>query len=582
MRALYYWGLPLVLCLAACGQREVEAPAIEKVPAREFKVHFTTGTVTTRTAFGEAVEDAAGRVTYPVYWTAGDRSVMISLNYESAVTAGVNADKTDAAGNVIRASFDASFSDIDTSNPYRFYLVSPATALVWPSADRQAVSFQVPGNQTPTALSIDEAAQILVAQSADYAAIPASVEVDFDHITAYGKLTLKNLPLPEGVTVASVSLWSEEQPLAGSWYYRFADGAVSAKEPSSSLVLDARNIDVAAGDPVWFACAPVGLGGKPLRISANLSNGKALVRTITLNQNVSFSSGVITRFSVSMANAELVDQDVMVETEETVYQLVTSINSLHANDEVILVNTPASPNCALKAGSIAAVSSSETAFTVGSDGYIRVPAGSSVAVMTVASLSGSSMTLKNGSVYLGYSNGALAWNGSATPWSASISGTGNATLTYRTNKTTYYIRYSNNNFSLNTSSASVALYKKATVTSAVTVDLSAVPVLQYTEYGAYLTDRVLAYNASTDQLSREYESDGTLTFAILAPVEEQVLEFSGIPADAVLGEAFTLRLTFISGITTELDASYNVVVAKEDGPTLYLADGSGNGFIVKR
>ena len=426
MKALYYCiGISLVLGLASCGQREAEqaqkAPVQEQ--EKEYRVHFTTGTVETKTTFGDAVDDGAGHVTYPAYWTANDRSVMISLNYEQAVTAGVDADKTDGDGHIIRASFDASFTGIEASNPYRFYLVSPASAFMWPSATRSGVSFFVPGTQKPTAASVDEAAQILVARSDAYTAMPEAVEVDFDHITAYGKLTLNNVNPGTGVSVESVTLWSENQSIAGSWYYKFSDGSIQEKEPSGSLEINTENINVVAGDPIWFACAPAGLGGKPLKIAVNLSNGKALVRTITLNSTVNFAAGKIIRFSVNMASATLED--------------------------------------------------------------------------------------------------------------------------------------------------------RAAATDA--------PVLAFSDYGAFLLSQNLVYNSTTDQLSREYAADGTVTFAIVAPAEIQTLEFSGIPADAMLGDAFTLHLTYVSGNTTEIDdVSYSVTVVREDGPKLWLADAAGNGFIVKR
>ena len=339
MRNMKYSPIAMaaLLLLAACGQREIDIALPEEVPAAQKTVHFTTGTVQTRTAFGEAVEED-GKVLYPTYWTANDRAVSISMNYELAVTAGVNSDETDGEGHITRASFDASFEGIDATAPYKFYLVSPASAFVWPSANRGAVSVSIPGRQTPTVGSLDEAAQIIVAVSDEYADIPAeSVEVDFQHLTAYGKLTLKNVNPGEGVTVESVTLWSAEQPLAGSWYYKFADGSIESKEASSSLVIDAANIDIPAEDPVWFACAPAGMGGKPLKVSVNLSNGKALVRTITLNQNVDFAAGKIVKFSINMASAELVDQAVMT-TDETVYQLVTSIDQLAVGDEVVFAD----------------------------------------------------------------------------------------------------------------------------------------------------------------------------------------------------------------------------------------------------
>ena len=157
-------------------------------------------------------------------------------------------------------------------------------------------------------------------------------------------------------------------------------------------------------------------------------------------------------------------------------------------------------------------------------------------------------------------------------------------MSYRKNSQSsrYYFRYNNGTFNTSTSSATFAIFKKVTITTPELVDLADAPVLEFTEYGAYLTDRTLVYNANTDQLSREYESDGSLTFAIYGPAESQLLEFAGIPADATLGDTFPIRITYVSGVMTVLEADYTVAVVREDGPTLWLADRIGNGFIVKR
>ena len=186
-----------------------------------------------------------GRTVYPTFWSANDRQVEISLNYESGVAAGVNLE--DETGEW--ASFDASFDGIDTGSPYTFYVVSPASAFVWPSKERGAVSVRILGSQTPTAASLDEDAQIIVAKSEEYSSIPENVDVTFSHITAYGRLTLKNLPVSDGVTVKAVQLVSEDKPFAGEWYYNFSDGSTSEKEASSSLMLNTEGIDVLGAIP---------------------------------------------------------------------------------------------------------------------------------------------------------------------------------------------------------------------------------------------------------------------------------------------------------------------------------------------
>ena len=584
------------LLAAGCTLQGVMEQTVDEAARapRNVTIHFTTGEIATKTTFGDAVTDDAGNVTYPTYWTENDKEVKISLNYEYAVSAGVNTETTDNQGNILRAAFDASFTDIDTQTPFKFYVVSPASALLWPSAERKAVSVFINAEQTPTAASIDEQAQVIVAQSASHQTLPSNVEVHFNHLTAYGKLTLKNVTVPDGASVTSVKLISDQQPLSGAWYYNFENQSMESKEASASLILHTDNIDL-ANDPVWFACAPVDMGGKPLRIYVNLDNGTALYREITLKSGVQFTSGGIYKFSVNMASAETVDDVISTSVDETVYQLVTSTSALAAGDEVIFVNST-SPTYAMTGNAASTVTNglqavakdATSGFTLGSDGYIRLPASSAVAVLNIGTISNSSITFKNSSgqyLYMPSGSGAgssryLQFNSSSTAWAISISN-GATTLSYNGGKTPYYLRYSSSYFNVTNNRSTFAIYKKTTATTTGTVDMSNATILQYNEYGAYLSSQNLIYNSSTDQLSREYESDGTLTFAILAPAESAVVEFAGIPADAKLGDTFTLQVTYIHDITTELEASYTVAVVKEDGPTLWLSDGT-NGFIVKR
>ena len=593
MRNMRKWaGLAAVLCLlVACNEREVDNQDPLAVTKAEKTIHFRSRNIDTKAAFDDAVENN-GKVTYPAFWTDSDDAVMISLNYEYAVTAGVNASKTDENGRIEQVAFDASFSGVDTESPYRFYVVTPASALLWTSADRAAVSVHVLANQTPSKKSVDEKAMIFAGLSDSFKDLPDDVDVYFRHITSYGKMTLNNLDIPKDASLTSITLVCEEQPLSGAWYYKFEDGSVEEKEASSSIVLNTEKIDVAGGDPVWFACAPVGTGlaGKSLTIRANLNNGTALVRTIKLHDSVNYKSGRVTKFSVNMASAETVIQSMV--TEEEVYELVTKITNLAKEDEVIIVDSSKSPAHAMTStSSTSGISATSSGFEVGSDGYIRLSSDSSVLPLKVYDISGSSVEFYDGdSKYLAYASSGqsryLNLGSSSTAWTVAISD-GAATISYRISgimgsSTYYYVRYNNNYFSLTTSSNTVALYKKKKVTSTSTVDFSADPVCGYSTYGAYLSDQNLVYNASTDQLNREYDSDGTLTFAILAPVEDQVVEFSGIPSKVVLGDKFSLHLTYISGISTKVDRRFSVYVVKEEGHSLWLSDGSGNGFIVKR
>ena len=582
-------GVIAVLCtLAACSNiQEINIQDPSAITEAEKTIHFTSSMADTKVAFDDSFENN-GNVFYPVFWTENDDAVMISLNYEYAVTAGVNVSETDETGRIKQVSFDASFSAVETVSPYRFYAVSPASALLWASADRSAVSVLVPANQTPTLKSVDENAMVIVSSSGSYETLPDNVDLKFTHITSYGKLVLKNLPVPDGANLTSVTLVCEEQPLTGSWYYKFGDGSIEKKEASSSIVLNTENIDVAGEDPIWFACAPVGKGlaGKALTIKANLDNGTSLVRTITLHSTVDYKANQVTSFSVNMAKAETVSNKVEASYSETVYLPVTAINSLAVDDEVIIVNsttpTYAMTGTSSSSGLSPVAKDAATGFSLGNDGYVRLPSGSSVLILYVKTISNSSIVLRDGSnKYLASSSSGfsrtLNLSTSSQTWTLSFTN-GTAKLT----ASNYSVGFSSNIFNLSRN-GSVAIYKKGTVGTTISTDIFDDVVCNHSDYGAYLSGKNLVYDASTDQLSREYNSDGTLTFTILAPAEEQAVEFSGIPTSGItIGSSFTLQLTYSSGVTKELEKTYKVYVVKEEGHMLWLTDGAGNGFIVKR
>ena len=560
-------------CLSACATQELEAP----LPVKEqgTRVHFTAGPLQTKTAFAEpTVED--GVATYPTRWTANDTEVAISLNYEAAIAAGVvpSADFT-------QADFEADFAESKASAPYTFYVLSPASALKAVSASRKALTVEIPAVQTPIATSADEAAQILVAKSAESQTLPEKVDVHFTHLTGYGRLTLKNLP--EAVT--SVTLVSPEQPWAGTWYYNTEDGSVEAKEASSSITLKTDG----TGD-IWFACAPVDMKGKKLKVSATTATG-VYEREITLSgKNVDFTAGHVYKFSVNMADATFVEN-----TKEVYYELVTDASTLKAGDEVIIANVLNSRITSYFAMSTTQNNNNrgQVAVTV-EDNKIYNP-DATVEILTLTSKGSGTWGLKtHDSKYLyitsgrsdNYLRSTSSENQTGSAWTVSIATDGTATLT-ATNSYTKTMWYNGGasvfsayraDQSSNVQMTKVALYRK---TEGEAVPSSEDPILQEETFGAYLNGNNTVYVKGSQQLSREYQGD-KVTFAILDAGAQKVVEFSGIPAGATIGDAFALTLRTVQGKKTVSSGSYTVTVVGEAGAKLWLSDGAGNGCIVKR
>ena len=289
--------------------------------AEEHPIHFVAQSIETRTAFSEPTGNS-----YPTLWTANDTKVKImntmftGSGHSAEATVNPSADGT-------KASLVATLKDTTT---YTFFAVSPASAFLNCSQkvkvnDEEQVVYRVgvtiPTSQTPTANSVDEAAQILVAQSETMTSLPEEpekVSLHFRHWTSYGKLSLTNLNL-NGATIESVNLTAEED-WAYRWYYFFADGSTSVNNGSKTITVKTSSVT-----NIWFACAPVDLTGKKLTVTVKTNQG-TFNKTVTLPGK--FESGKINCFSVNMSGVPLVSPKV--------YEKVTSIADLTLNSEVII------------------------------------------------------------------------------------------------------------------------------------------------------------------------------------------------------------------------------------------------------
>lgn len=272
-------------------------------------VSFIATTPETKTAFGEKVGTS-----YPTLWTANDQKVKVSLNYSSVKDAEVT-----PASDFTTASFSVEIDD-DESNAYTFYSASPASAVVSLSDSYKSWNFEVPSAQKPTEASVDEAAQILVAQTEEFTEFPTSVKMDYSHFTSYGKMSFVNLELGDA-TINSISLTASKN-WAGRWYYYPETGNVAESSASATITLE-----TSATENIWFACAPVDLSGETLKVTVNTTNGP-LVKEISLPANTKFESGVINKFAVDMAGIGF--------EESKVYSLVTDLSNLTEDSKVII------------------------------------------------------------------------------------------------------------------------------------------------------------------------------------------------------------------------------------------------------
>ena len=593
---------------AAYGCRMTEEdPERSKAAEKMYAVHFVADEIETKTVFTGA-QTTDGQTEYPTRWSANDSKIAVSLNLNNFKGATVI-----PSADFKSATFDAEFPQSEVQAPYTFYALSPYSAAVGATSSHGGWHFNIPTEQTPLATTCDEAAMVLAA-SQEAAAIEdfSEIQMRFTHLTAYGKLTLKNLVgIPQGASITSIELTASES-FAGRFYYDFAEAALSESSPSRTITLKPDNLTQTSGNiaDIWFACAPADLGGGTIKVDVNTDQG-VLSRTVSIPAGkLAFNAGRISKFSVDMTNAEFKQT-----TDRWV--LVTDASTLAAGDEIIIASS-ATP------GSAYAISTTQntnnrgrTAVTVASENGEIVLKNPGQTVERLTLVSGyytgyfylKETTTTQGR-YLGTtsstSNNYLQSNAATTAsnstnrgyynWTFNISNNVAYITAYQSvttgkgkNKVTSYKHLRNNNQSAifsaylytsrtswsGTGSQNVYVYRKVAG-----VNLDDDPILEQNEYGAYLTTGNNLYGAGA-QLSREYINDGTVTFAILKPATYSITEFNNIPTSPAKGDAFTLNYNLISGRNASFK-DYDVTVLKVDGAKVWLTDGGGNGFIVKK
>lgn len=295
--------------IAACNKSD---NLLEKGSATT--VNFTAESIETKTVFGEKTGGF-----YPTLWTPGH--LKISLNFATPKDAAV-APSSDQA----TSSFSASFQN-PGSGPYTFYSLSPKSAYVNIYKNYKNCTINIPTDQTPTAASVDEAAQLLWAKSASSENFPSSINLQYKHVTAYGKLDILNLNLG-GRTISSVNLVASKK-WAGRYYLYLENHeqyiAGSLKENSSSSSI---NINTSSSSGLWFACAPVEIGGGAITVKVNTDDG-IFAKTINIPAGKKFEAGKVVKFSV--------DMDGVSPTANVVYNLVNSRDELTLGSKVIIV-----------------------------------------------------------------------------------------------------------------------------------------------------------------------------------------------------------------------------------------------------
>ena len=283
-------------------------------PSQEFTVQINAVENLSRTHFGDLNEGK-----YPTLWDATDK-VRASLNMTSAK----NSTETTIADDGTTASFKLSLNE--STAPYTIYAISPASVASSISSEHRNWTITIPDSQEPSAPSCDPAAQVVVGQTEALEPLPSSVDMKFEHLTAYAKINFTNVALGEA-KVNSVTI-TADQYIAGKHYYQVADnGSYTAGQlRSAGGAVKSITITTSELNNVWVALAPVAVS--ELTFTINTDKG-AITKEVT-GLNKEFKSGVVATFNVDMTGKTIEKADK--------YTLVTDLSVLAEGDNVIIVS----------------------------------------------------------------------------------------------------------------------------------------------------------------------------------------------------------------------------------------------------
>ena len=282
------WLPAVFLLLAAISCQKKEEPLT--VNESGHKVSVTFKAVEVQDADSKATFGNLASYGYPVLWEETDVAG-VTVDYASSYQEASITPSSDALYGTFKANLVA-----PSGGPFEVQATVPKHALASYNPSASTVTVNIPASQTPTATGPDPMAMILVGEK-ELDAIPAAdedIELPFHHATAYGCVTLTNLPTDAEVDAIDLVFGV---PITGKWDYSPSAQSMTEKVPSNIVTLHTKSVQ-----NVFFACAPGNLKGQSLKIRLITVNG-VYEHAITIDKDVAFRSGRLSKFTINMSEA---------------------------------------------------------------------------------------------------------------------------------------------------------------------------------------------------------------------------------------------------------------------------------------
>lgn len=281
--------LGVVASLFAACESEVNNTTTDTV--EKIKVEVAANLDGTRSSFDEKAE---GATTYTSSWS-GSEIALFSLN-EAELVATQNA--VNAAGK--SAIFAPEFTADDQTEGIIYAFAPQGTTKIGGvrsiSSEHHDVTTNVPTIQNPTTTSCDEAVHMVYAMEEYTGDIPTNVAMTFQHMLAYGKMTIKGIEKE----IKSVS-FTAPKAIAGTACYFYYNTRTWGHTDEATITI---NNPAANNYTFWFGCVPAELNEGTLIVIAKTADGYTYTKNIELGtKTLAFNIGQVSTFSINMTDA---------------------------------------------------------------------------------------------------------------------------------------------------------------------------------------------------------------------------------------------------------------------------------------
>ena len=296
-------AMAVLVVFTACN-KDLIATTSDDEAAGTIELTINAGSPETKTVFGE--NSGSG---YPITWSETGEAIKLvefltpttgDASYKDYTSTGYTLSNSNST-----AVFSASVDELSTEGTYDYRAIYPASVYQSANLKYSDLYVKIPDSQTPTPSSPDAAATVLYAESTGFTAQPtASLDLAFSHITAYGKMTIKNASSAFANPTEEIQSVSISVPAGGIYYY-WEDGTIAsvAATQKDEVSIKTDNLDTSNDFVAWFACAPYSLDINDILTVSVTTAANTYTRKITMTKAMAFESGKVSKFSVDMSTA---------------------------------------------------------------------------------------------------------------------------------------------------------------------------------------------------------------------------------------------------------------------------------------